>query len=71
MCVCCLVECGRELLKFLAVVFIYNLEMDKDMFQPEEEDKYISMRKSVGLNKYYLNVYIVRNQESLILAFTF
>jgi hypothetical protein len=62
-------EIGGELLKLLAVVFIYNLAMDKDMFQPAEEDKYTSIRNSVGLSKYYLNT--VRNQESLILAFTF
>jgi hypothetical protein len=45
--------------------------MDKDVSQSEEEDNYISNRSSVGRSKYYLNVYIVRNQESLILAFTF
>jgi hypothetical protein len=69
--VCWLVECGRKLLKLVAVVFIYSLEMDKDVSQPEEKDKHITIRNSVSLRKYYMNVYTFCNQQSFILAFTF
>jgi hypothetical protein len=59
-CLSMLVECGWEFWNVVDVAFIYSLQIDKDMAQPESKEKYVSVRNSVHLNERRLSTYTSR-----------